>query len=84
MFSPRRRHLAPPQPGVGQEAHYLVIAARLQVPTTTGAPAARTALRGNGFRFSNSVVAAAVKHRKSLSGTATEADDEKFEEAVVV
>jgi hypothetical protein len=29
-------------------------------------------------------VAAAVKRRKSLSGTATEADDEKFEEAVVV
>lgn len=54
--------------------------ARLQVPTTSGAPAARTALRGNGFRFSNSVVAAAVKSRKELSRTA---DDEKFEEVAV-
>jgi|SRR5271156_738526 len=55
--------------------------ARLQVPTTAGAPAARTALRGNGFRYSNAVVAAAVKHRK-LSRTATNADDDEF--AVVV
>ena len=54
--------------------------ARLQVPTTSGAPAARAALRGNGFRYSNAVVAASVKRRKSLSGTA--GDDEDF--AVVV
>lgn len=54
----------------------------LQVPTTSGAPAARAALRGNGFRFSNAVVAAAVKHRKELSRTGTNADDEQF--AVVV
>lgn len=54
---------------------------RLQVPTRAGAPAARTALRGNGFRYSNAVVAAAVKRRKSLSGTAAD-DDEEF--AVVV
>ncbi len=53
--------------------------ARLQVPTTAGAPAARTSLRGNGFRYSNTVIAAAVKRRK-LSETA--ADDEDF--AVVV
>jgi hypothetical protein len=52
--------------------------ARLQVPTTAGAPTARTALRGNGFRFGNDVVAAAVRQRKSsLSGTS--ADDEEFE-----
>src|SRR5271166_2428036 len=50
--------------------------ARLQVPTTAGAPAARTALRGNGFRYSNALVAAAIKRRKSLSGTA--ADEENF------
>lgn len=54
--------------------------ARLQVPPTAGAPACRTALRGNDFRYSNAVVAAAVKRRKGLSGTA--ADDEDF--AVVV
>jgi hypothetical protein len=56
--------------------------ARLQVPTTAGAPAARSALRGNGFRFGNAVVAAAVKSRK-LSGTATDADDEEFESVVM-
>lgn len=55
---------------------------RLQVPTTAGAPAARTALRGNGFRFGNAVVAAAVKRRK-LSGTATDDDDEEFESVVM-
>jgi hypothetical protein len=54
---------------------------RLQVPTSAGPPACRTALCGNGFRYSNGVVAAAVKHRK-LSRTATDADDEGF--AVVV
>jgi hypothetical protein len=55
--------------------------AHLQVPATAGAPTARTALRGNGFRFGNDVVAAAVRQRKSsLSGTAT--DDEAAFEAV--
>jgi hypothetical protein len=52
--------------------------ARLQVPATAGAPAARTALRGNGFRFGNGVVAAAVRQRKS-SRSGTSADDEEFE-----
>jgi hypothetical protein len=56
--------------------------ARLQVPTTAGAPAARTALRGNGFRYSNAVVAAAVKQRKGLSQTVIDADDEGFETVV--
>lgn len=56
--------------------------ARLQVPTTSGAPACRTALRGNDFRYSNAVVAAAVKRRKGLSGTATDADGEEFEVVV--
>ena len=56
--------------------------ARLQVPATAGAPAARTALRGNGFRYSNAVVAAAVKRRKGLSAAATDADDEEFEVVV--
>jgi hypothetical protein len=55
---------------------------QLQVPATVGAPAARTALRGNGFRFGNAVVAAAVKRRK-LSRTATDADDEQFEAVVM-
>jgi cytochrome c oxidase cbb3-type subunit II len=44
--------------------------AGLQVPATAGAPTARTALRGNGFRFGNDIVAAAVRARKSPSGTA--------------
>jgi hypothetical protein len=53
--------------------------ARLQVPATAGAPTARTALRGNGFRFGNDVVAAAVKQRKSsLSGTSAD-EEEAFE-----
>jgi hypothetical protein len=56
---------------------------RLQVPITAGAPAARTALRGNGFRYSNAVVAAAVKHRKELSRTVRDADAETFEVVVV-
>lgn len=56
--------------------------ARLQVTTTAGPPAARPALRGNGFRFGNAVVAAAVKRRK-LSGTAADADDEEFESVVM-
>jgi hypothetical protein len=51
--------------------------ARLQVPATAGAPTARTALRGNGYRYGNDVVAAAVRLRKELSGTGT--DDEEFE-----
>jgi hypothetical protein len=42
---------------------------RLYVPVTAGAPAARTALRGNNSKFSNAVIAASVKARK-LSATA--------------
>jgi hypothetical protein len=57
--------------------------ARLLVPTTAGAPACRTALRGNGFRYSNSVVASAVKRRKGLAGTAEDADDAEDFELVV-
>jgi hypothetical protein len=53
---------------------------RLSVPTTAGAPACRTALRGNGYRHGNNVVAAAVKRRKGLSKT--DADAEDFETVV--
>jgi hypothetical protein len=56
--------------------------ARLQVPTAAGAPACRTALRGNGFRYSNAVVASAVKRRKELFGS--EADAEAAEDFEVV
>lgn len=52
----------------------------LQVPTTAGAPACRTALRSNQYRYSNAVVAAAVKRRKGLSDN--DADDEDFEAVV--
>jgi hypothetical protein len=38
---------------------------QLDVPTAAGAPKARDALRGAGHRFSNDVIAAAVKARKS-------------------
>jgi hypothetical protein len=55
--------------------------ARLHVPTTAGAPACRTALRGNQYRYSNAVVAAAVKRRKGLSAAATDAED--FETVVL-
>ena len=50
---------------------------RLGVPATAGAPAARAALRGSGLRVSNSVVAAAVKERKSRSDAAPVADDDE-------
>lgn len=49
----------------------------LQVPAASGAPACRAALRDNGHRYGNAIVAAAVKRRKALSD-----DDENF--AVVV
>jgi hypothetical protein len=42
---------------------------RLNVAGDSGAPACRTALREAGFRFGNDIVAAAVRHRKQLSGT---------------
>jgi hypothetical protein len=67
-------------PDSGAVDECIATLARLQVPTTAGAPACRTALRGNDFRYSNAVISAAVKRRKSLSRTA--ADDEDF--AVVV
>lgn len=57
--------------------------ARLHVPTTAGAPACRTALRGNQYRYSNAVVAASVKRRKGRSETADDADDEDFEAVVL-
>lgn len=62
--------------GDGQPAVADCIAAldRLAVPTTSGAPTAREALRSDGQRFGNDVIAAAVRERKSspaaLSGTA--------------
>jgi len=49
--------------------------ARLYAPATAGAPTARTALRGNGFRYSNAVVAAAVMRRKEPSRTADDGED---------
>lgn len=54
--------------------------ARLQVPATAGAPTARTALRGTGYRCANDVVAHAVKRCKELSSrTATDDEAENFE-----
>lgn len=54
--------------------------ARLQVPAAAGAPPARTALRGNGYRYGNDVVAAAVRRRKSsLSGTSAGDEEAAFE-----
>jgi hypothetical protein len=41
----------------------------LKVPADRGAPSCRATLREAGFRFGNDVVAAAVRHRKQLSGT---------------
>jgi cytochrome c oxidase cbb3-type subunit II len=41
----------------------------LQVPSTAGAPSARTALRDNGQAFGNDTIAAAVRARKQVSGT---------------
>ena len=43
---------------------------RLGVAPDAGAPTARTALREGGERYGNDVIAAAVRARKSLSGTA--------------
>jgi hypothetical protein len=40
-------------------------------------------LRGNDFRYSNAVVAAAVKRRKALSGTAETAEAAEDFEVVV-
>jgi hypothetical protein len=70
-------------PDSGAVSECVATLARLQVPATAGAPACRTALRGNNYRYSNSVIAESVKRRKGLSGTATAADDEDFEAVVL-
>jgi len=64
-------------PDSGAVAECIETLARLQVPTTAGGPTARASLRGNGYRYGNSVIAEAVKRRRksSLSGTAEDADD---------
>jgi cytochrome c oxidase cbb3-type subunit 2 len=45
----------------------------LGVPSTAGAPIARGVLRDNGHKFGNDTIAAAVRNRRELSGTAEHA-----------
>lgn len=53
----------------------------LRIEFDAGAPTARAALREAGHRFSNEVVAGAVKQRKLLSRRPS--DDDEFDEIVV-
>jgi hypothetical protein len=57
--------------------------AAIGVPLKAGAPTARSALRDAGHKFSNEVVAAAVRQRKLVSARRTGDEDEEFEEIVV-
>jgi hypothetical protein len=56
-------------PDSGMVAECIATLDRLYVPATAGAPAARTALRGNDYKYGNAIIAAAVRSRK-LSATA--------------
>jgi hypothetical protein len=58
-------------PDSGAVAEVIKILDSLYVPATAGAPAARKALRGNDYRYSNSVVCAAVRARKLSAAAAS-------------